>query len=48
VLRGFYKELKKDQQNSAGTSLNLSDASNNVDETRYIRHLESIRNLLEI
>jgi len=48
VLRGFYKELKKDQQNSAGTSLNLSNGSNNADETRYTRHLELIQNLLQI
>lgn len=38
VLRGFYKELEKDQQNSAETSLNLNNTSENGDETRYIKN----------
>ncbi|XP_011696439.1 PREDICTED: thyroid transcription factor 1-associated protein 26 homolog [Wasmannia auropunctata] len=33
VLLGFYNQLKRDEQNSAGTSLNLGDASNSADET---------------
>lgn len=49
VLRGFYKELEKDRQSSAGTSSNSSDASQNANETRYVERLESIRNIrLEI
>lgn len=36
VLRGFYKELEKDRQNSAGTSSSSSDASQNANETRYV------------
>lgn len=34
VLRGYYKELKKDQQNSLQTSSNLN-ASKNTNEIRY-------------
>ncbi|XP_011631059.1 thyroid transcription factor 1-associated protein 26 homolog [Pogonomyrmex barbatus] len=33
VLRGFYKELEKDQQNSTQTLLNSSSTSKNVNET---------------
>ncbi|XP_018353505.1 PREDICTED: thyroid transcription factor 1-associated protein 26 homolog isoform X1 [Trachymyrmex septentrionalis] len=37
VLREYYKELKKDQQNSAGTSSNLSNTSKNVNETSKLK-----------
>ncbi|XP_077255760.1 uncharacterized protein LOC143893859 [Temnothorax americanus] len=33
VLRGFYKELRKDQQSSAETSSDLNHTSENEDET---------------
>lgn len=42
MLREYYKELKKDQQNSAGTSSNLSNTSKNANETRYVKYLEPI------
>ncbi|KAL6428385.1 hypothetical protein ACFW04_008578 [Cataglyphis niger] len=32
VLRGYYKELKKDQQNSSQTSSNLNHASKNAND----------------
>ncbi|KYQ54034.1 Thyroid transcription factor 1-associated protein 26 like protein [Trachymyrmex zeteki] len=37
VLREYYKELKKDQQNSAGTSSNLSNTSKNANETSKLK-----------
>lgn len=36
MLRGFYKELEKDRQNSSQASSNLNRASNNTNEIRYI------------
>lgn len=37
VLRGFYKELEKDQQNSPQTSSDLGDTLKNANEaTRYV------------
>lgn len=36
MLRGYYKELQKDQQNSSQKSSNLNHASKNTNEIRYI------------
>lgn len=37
MLRGFYKELTKNRQSSAETSLNLNDGSKNGDEARCVK-----------
>lgn len=43
VLRGYYKELKKDQQNSLQTSSNLNHASKNTNEIRYTYVQDQVR-----
>lgn len=37
MLREFYKDLTKEQQNSLGTSLNTSE---NADEARYVERID--------
>lgn len=45
VLREFYKEVQKDQQNSAQNSLNLSNASEESEITRYVNYSESVKSM---